>query len=68
MKRSRWYLFIFIIGILLIISGIFTLNEAISQNNSSAIWIRALMLVLWIVFTVSNFFLYKREIRKQNGA
>jgi len=64
MKRSRWYLFVFIIGILLIISGVYTFIEAVSGNEKFAIWIRGFMLICWIAFTISNFFLYKKEIRK----
>mgnify|MGYP001545999891 CR=1 FL=1 len=66
MKKSRWYLFVFIIGILLIITGIYTLTNAIAKNDKTAIWIRALMLFFWTVFTISNFFLYKKEMRKRN--
>lgn len=66
MKKSRWYLFVFIIGILLIITGIYTLTDAIAKNDKTAIWIRALMLFFWTVFTISNFFLYKKEMRKRN--
>ena len=64
MKRRRWYLITFVIGIVLIISGIFTLDEAIGQKNNSAIWIRSLMLFFWIVFTATKFFLYKKELQK----
>lgn len=66
MKKSRWYLFVFIIGILLIITGIYTLTNAIAKNDKTAIWMRALMLFFWTVFTISNFFLYKKEMRKRN--
>ena len=66
MKKSRWYLFVFIIGILLIITGIYTLTDAIAKNDKTAIWIRALMLFFWTVFTISNFFLYKKEKRERN--
>lgn len=54
----------FVIGIFLIVMGIFTLNEAIGQKDNSAIWIRSLMLILWLAFTISNFFLYKKELQK----
>jgi len=66
MKKSRWYLFLFIIGILLIITGIYTLTDAIAKSDKTAIWIRALMVFFWTVFTISNFFLYKKEKRKRN--
>lgn len=65
MKRNRWHLFVFIIGILLIISGVSTLVSAISENNKSGIWIRGLMLIFWIGFTVSNFLLYKKETKNK---
>ena len=64
MKKSLWYMITFVIGIILIITGIFTLNEAITQKDTSRIWIRSLMLLLWIAFTISNFFLYRKEIKK----
>lgn len=66
MKKSRWYLFLFAIGILLIITGIYTLTDAVSKNDKTAIWIRALMVFFWTAFTISNYFLYKKEKRKRN--
>jgi len=64
MKKKNWYLLVIFIGFILIITGIFMLNEAISKNNHSKVWIQLLMLVFWIAFTISNIFLYKKEVRK----
>lgn len=64
MKKSLWYMITFVLGVILIITGIFTLNEAITEKDTSRIWVRSLMLLLWIAFTISNFFLYRKEIKK----
>ncbi len=64
MKKKKWYLLVVFIGFILIITGIYTLDEAITEKNSSKIWIQSLMMAFWVAFTISNIFLYRKEIRK----
>ena len=64
MKKKNWYLFLLFIGFLLIITGIFTLDEAITEKDTFKIWIRSLLVVCWVGFTISNYFLFRKETRK----
>jgi uncharacterized membrane protein HdeD (DUF308 family) len=65
LKKSQLYLFISLIGIILILIGIFLLINAFEENNNSQITIKSILLFLWILFTISNFFLYKKEKEKE---
>ncbi|MEO8820410.1 MAG: hypothetical protein ABI267_05790 [Ginsengibacter sp.] len=64
MKKKNWYLLTVFIGFILIIAGIYSLDEAILKKNSSRIGIQSLMMVFWIAFTIGNILLYRNEIRK----
>ncbi|MGN6533155.1 MAG: hypothetical protein ACTHK0_15540 [Ginsengibacter sp.] len=65
LKKSQLYLLITIIGIVLILIGIFLLVNAFSENDNSEITIKSILLFLWILFTISNFFLYKKERKNE---
>jgi len=64
-QKSGFYLLLTLIGILLILIGVFLLLIAFSEHDNSQIAIKAILLFLWIVFTISNFFLYKKEKQKE---
>jgi hypothetical protein len=63
--KSGFYLLLTLIGILLILIGVFLLLNAFSEHDNSQITIKAILLFLWIVFTISNFFLYKKERKNE---
>jgi divalent metal cation (Fe/Co/Zn/Cd) transporter len=67
MKKKRWYAILIFAGIVIIVSGILILSQAIAENNKSQIWIRSVLLVFWIFFTISNYLLYKKETRKDKN-
>lgn len=64
-QKSGFYLLLTLIGILLILIGAFLLINAFSEHESSQITIKSILLFLWIVFTLSNFFLYKKERKNE---
>ncbi|MEO8719945.1 MAG: hypothetical protein ABI297_04225 [Ginsengibacter sp.] len=66
-KKSNLYLLISVIGIGLIISGIVLLIDALKVGDRSQITIKIVVLFLWIFFTISNLYIYKKERQKEKN-
>jgi hypothetical protein len=64
-KKSTQYLVIAIAGVILIIAGIIILIQAIGEKNTSRIIIRSVLIFFWVFFTVSNFFIFKKQKQKE---
>ena len=56
----------FIVGIPLIVIGVILLVNEIKEGNSSKILIKSVILLFWILFTISNYILYKKEKKKES--
>jgi|GEM_PF-1807837 len=65
LKKSTQYLIISVIGIPIILIGIFMLINAIREDDNKQILIKSALLFFWLLLTVSNFFLYKNQKRKE---
>jgi uncharacterized membrane protein HdeD (DUF308 family) len=71
MKRKLFstlnlYLFSVVIGFILIITGIITLLDSVKKQDSSLVWKSAIILFIWILFTIFNLILYKKERKKSD--
>jgi uncharacterized membrane protein len=64
-KKIHFYLFISVVGILLIAVGIYLLINAFGEQGHSEIIIKSILLFFWILFTISNFFLYQKEKERE---
>ncbi|HXS57668.1 MAG TPA: hypothetical protein VN726_16155 [Hanamia sp.] len=58
--RSTFYLLAIVLGIGLILLSIFVLILAIQHNDLFRIFLQVIQLVLWTVFTIIYFRLYKK--------
>jgi hypothetical protein len=65
LKKSTQYLMISIVGIVLNLIGIIILIIAVKEGDNSQIMIKSVLLFFWILFTVSNFFLYIKEKQRE---
>jgi uncharacterized Tic20 family protein len=65
LKKSTQYLIISIVGIVLNLIGIIILIIAVKEGDNSQIMIKSVLLFFWILFTVSNFFLYIKEKQRE---
>jgi len=63
-SKVNLYLFSVIIGFILILTGIYTLVETYKSHDNSLVWKAAVILFIWIIFTIFNLILYKKEIKK----
>lgn len=63
-KKTHLYFSSVIIGIGLIVIGIFALVTAYGEGNNNQLLIWSVLVVMWAVFTISNIFLYKKELKK----
>jgi len=71
MKRKLFstlnlYLFSVVIGFILIITGIITLLDSVKKQDSSLVWKSAIIHFIWILFTIFNLILYKKERKKSD--
>jgi len=67
MKKKNWYLVAVVIGLLLIIIQIIYLATPGSKAGQTNIWIQLVMMALYIALTISNFFSYRKELRKEKN-
>lgn len=67
MKKKNWYLVAVLIGLLLIIIQIIYLATPGSKAGQINIWIQLVMMALYIALTISNFFSYTKELRKEKN-
>jgi uncharacterized membrane protein HdeD (DUF308 family) len=67
LKKSQLYLLITLVGIALILIGIYLFINAFEENDRSQIIIKCILLFFWLLFTVANFFLYKKERQKEKN-
>lgn len=58
--RSTFYLVAVILGVGLILISIFVLILAIQHNDLFRIFLQVIQLVLWTIFTIIYFRLYKK--------
>jgi predicted permease len=67
MKKRTWYLIAVFTGVLLIIIPIIYLATPGSKAGQTNIWVQLVMMALYIALTISNFFSYRKELRKEKN-
>jgi Ca2+/Na+ antiporter len=64
MKKKSFHLFFMILGIIAIVACIFLLKDSYERTDNTRMIMRGLILVLFIIWTISHARNYKKETEK----